>query len=53
MGTLTQAARLLQTENISITEAGLRAGFENPSYFIKLFKAQSHMTPAEYKKLYY
>lgn len=50
---ITQAARLLQTENISITEAGLRAGFENPSYFIKLFKAQSHMTPAEYKKLFY
>lgn len=50
---ITQAARLLQSENISVTEAGLRTGFENPSYFIKLFKAQSQMTPSDYKKLFY
>ncbi len=46
-----RAAALIETSNISIMEAGLEVGFDNFSYFIKIFKRIKNCTPSEYRKL--
>ncbi len=40
--------RLLAERTCTITEAGLRVGFDTPSYFTKVFKKWTNMTPYEY-----
>lgn len=40
-----QAEKLLLTENISVTEAGSRCGFDNVSYFISVYRRIKNMTP--------
>lgn len=46
------ASEFLQSEDISIIDVCFRVGFENQSYFIKLFKKYNNMTPLEYKKIF-
>lgn len=46
-----QAAKLLSESNKKIIEIALEVGFDNPSYFIKLFKQHKKCTPSEFRKL--
>ena len=46
---LTIAARLLLTEDDSILSISERAGFNNLSYFNRLFKKEYQMSPREYR----
>lgn len=45
------AKRLLALTQKSITEVGLDCGFSVTSYFIKIFKEFTHMTPKAYRNL--
>lgn len=47
---LTMAARLLQSEDRTVTEAAGECGFDNLSHFHRLFKRKYHVTPHQYKK---
>ncbi len=49
---INNACRLLTHENKTVTEAGLLSGFSDMSYFSKVFKAQKHCTPREWKQKY-
>ena len=40
--------RLLAEQKCTITEAGTKVGFDTPSYFAKVFKKWTNMTPNEY-----
>jgi len=44
------AKELLESENISIAETCQRVGYTNLSYFTKLFKEMTGITPSNYKK---
>ncbi len=44
------AAELLQADELNVTEVALSCGFNDLSYFIKLFKRQKGMSPREFKK---
>lgn len=46
-----RAAALIETTNISIMGAGMEAGFDNFSYFIRIFKRFKNCTPSEYRKI--
>lgn len=48
---ITQAVKLMQEKELSILEVCMCCGFENPSYFIGLFKKQIGMTPDEYRHI--
>lgn len=43
------AADYLRTKNLPIMDIALEVGFDNISYFNKLFKAKYHATPKEYR----
>ncbi|MDE6313450.1 MAG: AraC family transcriptional regulator [Lachnospiraceae bacterium] len=45
------ASVMLKEKNSSIMEIALDAGFNNISYFNKLFKSKFHVTPSEYRRL--
>ncbi|QHW33862.1 AraC family transcriptional regulator [Paenibacillus rhizovicinus] len=45
------AAKLLENEDRNVSEVALDVGFENPSYFIRVFKQHQGCTPAAYKKM--
>ncbi|MDQ2792574.1 MAG: AraC family transcriptional regulator [Bacteroidota bacterium] len=47
---LSEAKRLLRHPLASVAEAGLRAGFNNLSYFQSLFKKYEGITPGAYRK---
>ncbi len=47
---LFSASKLLTGTEMSVTEAALEAGFEDTSYFVKLFKEKYGQTPYKYKK---
>jgi signal transduction histidine kinase/DNA-binding response OmpR family regulator len=47
---LKYAASLLQKNDLSITEILMSAGFSNPSYFSRCFRAYFGMTPKAYQK---
>ena len=47
---LTKASRLLVTSENSVLEIAIETGFENLSYFIRLFKKKYSMTPNQYRK---
>ena len=42
------AKRLIREQHCSITEAGKLVGFDSPSYFTKIFKKWTNITPNEY-----
>lgn len=47
---LERACELLKMHDISVTETALETGFESLSYFIRRFKKQFGVSPAQYKK---
>ena len=47
---LAEAKRLLRQPTVSVADAGLRAGFNNLSYFQALFKKHEGLTPGAYKR---
>lgn len=49
---LTLSARLLVSSDSSILDIAAESGFENLSYFNRLFKKRFGVTPREYRKLY-
>lgn len=46
------ASVLLQTSDVSIGDVALRVGFQELSYFFKVFKKETGLTPKEYRKKY-
>ena len=48
-----QAASLLNSTNWSITAVGLECGFNDSSYFVKVFKKYKGITPRQYRKTGY
>ena len=47
---LGNAARLLSSNNMAISDAALSSGFSDGSYFARIFKNKYGITPSEYKK---
>lgn len=46
-----RARELLRTSNLSINEISDLLGYEDTGYFIKIFKKQTGVTPASYRRL--
>lgn len=46
-----KAGEFLRNTEMSITEVALECGFENISYFIRIFKKYMQVTPLKYKKI--
>jgi len=44
------AARIMNSEDVPVSEIGFRVGFTSHSYFSKCFKKQFGMTPREFKE---
>lgn len=49
---LSQALQLFNSSDLSVTEVCYETGFQNLSYFIRLFKKKFEVTPGKYKKHY-
>lgn len=47
---IAMAAECLISTDLSVSEIGLRCGFDNPSYFSKQFKHMTGMTPRAYRQ---
>jgi transcriptional regulator GlxA family with amidase domain len=47
-----EAKRLLETGGLSVEEICGQAGYENPSFFSRLFKRRCGLTPAGYRRLF-
>lgn len=47
---INQAKRILEESNMPIAEVALSVGYDNFSYFSKLFKKYEGITPSEYRK---
>lgn len=47
---LRRAAALLREPGVSVSKAAMECGFENFSYFSKMFRAMYRCTPTEYRK---
>lgn len=47
---LNKARELLEKTDLRSYEIAMQVGYDNPSYFSKLFKKQERMTPNEYRK---
>lgn len=45
-----EAKRLIRYSNLRIKQISFKLGFDDTSYFIKLFKRNAGMSPAEFKK---
>jgi AraC-like DNA-binding protein/mannose-6-phosphate isomerase-like protein (cupin superfamily) len=50
---LSQASRMLQEEDDSITNIASKCGFSDINYFSRLFKKRNKMTPREYRSAYF
>ena len=48
---ISEAKNLLRLGEKSVSEIAYELGFENASYFSRLFKKQAGMTPKEFKKI--
>lgn len=48
---LEQAVRLLSATDMSVMDVALECGFNDCSYFIRVFKKQKNVTPNQYRKL--
>ena len=46
------AKRLLKDKNISVIDACQQSGYNNVSYFIKVFQKYTGVTPAKYRDEY-
>lgn len=49
---LKEAAKILLSEDVSVSEVVFRVGLQSKSYFSKAFKAEFKMTPTEFIKKY-
>lgn len=49
---ITEAKRLLLFSNLNINEISFHLGFEDPSYFSRLFKKKVNLTPSEFLEKY-
>ena len=49
---LQQAAYLLATTKLNVLDIGLAVGYDNTSYFHRIFQKQYNMTPRKYRLLY-
>ncbi|HEY7774015.1 MAG TPA: AraC family transcriptional regulator [Marinagarivorans sp.] len=49
---ITEAARLLSEEDANVSEIAYSVGYNNVSYFNKLFKAEYSCTPKAFKSMY-
>lgn len=47
---MSQAAYMLATTHISISDIGIHIGYDNSSYFYRLFKEYYKMSPKEYRR---
>jgi transcriptional regulator GlxA family with amidase domain len=45
-----EAKQLIETEDAGIDEVGFRVGYEDPSFFRRLFKRRAGLTPAAYRR---
>jgi YesN/AraC family two-component response regulator len=45
---LKKAVQLLESENFSVSEIAYKVGFNDPSYFTRMFKKEFGKTPSEY-----
>ena len=45
-----QACRLLSSSNLSVTETAYQCGFNDSSYFVKIFRKYKGVTPLQYRK---
>jgi YesN/AraC family two-component response regulator len=46
---INQAKHLLKTENLSVEEIAWTIGYDDPSYFARVFKKETGRTPSEYR----
>lgn len=46
---INQAKHLLKTENLSVEELAWTIGYEDPSYFARVFKKETGRTPTQYR----
>lgn len=44
------AVQYLQYSNLTVIQISKKLGYENPENFIRAFKSQFHLTPAQYRK---
>jgi AraC-like DNA-binding protein len=47
---IARAKQLLKETDKTVSEIGYETGYSEPNYFIKVFKAQTGLTPREFKK---
>ena len=47
---LNMAALLLKNTDFSIKEIDMQVGYENTTFFYKIFKEKFHCSPSEYRK---
>ena len=45
-----KAKKMLENKVILVEQIAALCGFESPSYFIKIFKKETGLTPLEYRK---
>ena len=45
-----QAIHLLQTTRLQVQAVAQRCGFQDPNYFVRLFKKKTGVTPAQYRR---
>jgi AraC-like DNA-binding protein len=50
---INEAKNKLRTGEIAVSEAAYALGFENMSYFSRLFKKQTGILPSAYKKHFF
>lgn len=46
---INQAKHLLKTENLSVEEIAYMIGYDDPSYFARVFKKETGRTPSQYR----
>ena len=49
---IAESKKLLRTTNLSVHEIAYQVGFNDPSYFVQVFKHREDITPLKYKKLW-
>lgn len=47
-----EAKRLLEAEQLPVDEISLTVGYEDPSFFRRLFKRRTGLTPSQYRRMF-
>jgi len=47
-----EAKRLLETDSTAVDEISIEVGYEDPSFFRRLFKRHTGLTPSQYRKMF-